>query len=125
MGVMMAKILIVDDSSTMRESLKLVLLSSGHRVDAAINGIEGLNKYSSSKDYSLIITDINMPEMNGLEFIMNVRKVSRDVPIIVLTTETEKDKIEVAKNYKASAWIVKPFKPADLISVVSKVLTNR
>lgn len=121
----MAKILIVDDSSTMRESLKLVLVSGGHKVDAGINGIDGLEKFGNNKDYSLIITDINMPEMNGLDFIANVRKISKDVPIVVLTTETEKEKIDLAKSYKASAWIVKPFKPADLLAVVSKVLSNR
>lgn len=118
----MAKILIVDDSSTMRESLNLVLMSAGHSVDQAANGMEGLNSYSKSKDFQLIITDINMPEMNGIDFIANIRKINRDIPIIVLTTETEKEKIDQAKSYKASAWIVKPFKPADLLTVVSKVI---
>jgi two-component system, chemotaxis family, chemotaxis protein CheY len=120
----MAKILIVDDSSTMRESLNLILSSSGHKVDTGIHGLDGLEKFKNSRDYALIITDINMPEMNGLDFIANVRKISIDVPIIVLTTETEKEKIDIAKSYKASAWIVKPFKPADLLTVVSKVLST-
>ncbi|OHD13515.1 MAG: hypothetical protein A2086_12740 [Spirochaetes bacterium GWD1_27_9] len=120
----MAKILIVDDSTTMRESLNLVLLSAGHKVDQAINGVDGLNVFGKNKDYNLIITDINMPEMNGLDFIANLRKVSKDIPIIVLTTETEKEKIEIAKSYKASAWIVKPFKPADLLTVVTKVINT-
>lgn len=118
----MAKILIVDDSSTMRESLNLILSSAGHNVDLGTNGLDGLDKFKNNKDYSLIITDINMPEMNGLDLIANIRKISQEVPIIVLTTETEKDKIDVAKSYKASAWIVKPFKPADLLTVVTKVI---
>ena len=63
--------------------------------------------------------------MNGLDFIINIRKISKDVPIVVLTTETEKEKIELAKSYKTSAWIVKPFKPADLLGVVAKVLSSK
>jgi len=70
----MAKILVVDDSSTMRESLNLILASSGHKVETGINGVDGLDKFRNNKDYSLIITDINMPEMNGLEFISNIKK---------------------------------------------------
>lgn len=120
----MSKILIVDDSSTMRESLKLVLVSQGHQVDSGSNGIEGLEKYKDNKDYDLIITDINMPEMNGLDFLANLRKLTKEIPVIVLTTETEKEKIEIAKSYKASAWIIKPFKPADLITVVSKIISG-
>ena len=120
----MAKILIIDDSSTMRESLNLVLMSAGHKITQAGNGVEGLNAFSADKSMELIITDINMPEMNGLDFIANVRKISKEVPIVVLTTETEREKIEIARSYKASAWIVKPFKPVDLISVVNKVIVK-
>ena len=118
----MAKILIVDDSSTMRESLDLVLSSAGYEVDAAINGVEGLKFYTEKKDYMLVITDVNMPEMNGLDLLSNIRKLSKDIPVVVLTTETEKEKIDLAKSLKANAWIIKPFKPNDLLSVVSKLV---
>jgi len=118
----MAKILIVDDSSTMRESLDMVLSSAGYDVDAAINGVDGLKKFGENRDYNLIITDVNMPEMNGLDMLANIRKISKDVHVIVLTTETEKDKIETAKNLRASGWIIKPFKPNDLIAAVSKLV---
>lgn len=118
----MAKILIVDDSSTMRESLDMVLSSAGYDVDAAINGVDGLKKFGENRDYNLIITDVNMPEMNGLDMLANIRKISKDVHVIVLTTETEKDKIETAKNLRASGWIIKPFKPNDLLAVVSKLV---
>jgi len=121
----MGKILIVDDSFTMRESLTLVLENAGHFVWAAINGVDGLDMYNKNTGkYDLIITDINMPEMNGLDFIINLRRINTTIPIVVLTTETEKDKIEIAKNNKASAWMVKPFKPDDLISVVSKIIAK-
>ncbi len=122
----MAKILIIDDSFTMRESLTLVLESAGHFVWSAINGVDGLDIYNKNVGkYDLIITDINMPEMNGLDFIINLRRINTTIPIVVLTTETEKEKIEVAKSNKASAWMIKPFKPNDLIAVVDKIITKK
>jgi len=121
----MGKILIVDDSFTMRESLTLVLENAGHFVWAAINGVDGLDLYNKNiGKYDLIITDINMPEMNGLDFIINLRRINTTIPIVVLTTETEKEKIEIAKHNKASAWMVKPFKPNDLLAVVDKIISK-
>jgi len=121
----MGKILIVDDSFTMRESLTLVLENAGHFVWAAVNGLDGLDMYNKNTGkYDLIITDINMPEMNGLDFIINLRRINTTIPIVVLTTETEKDKMAIAKDNKASAWMVKPFKPNDLLSVVNKIISK-
>jgi two-component system, chemotaxis family, chemotaxis protein CheY len=119
---MMAKILVIDDSATSRESISFVLKNAGHDVEQAENGLLGLEKYKETKDYSMIFCDVNMPQMNGIEFLTNLRKISRDVPVVVLTTETDKDKIETAKNYKASAWILKPFRQEDLLAVVKKIL---
>lgn len=118
----MAKILIIDDSATLRASLSFVLTDAGFTVEEAQNGFKGLTKYKESQDFSLIITDINMPEMNGLEFLENLRKINRDVPVLVLTTESDQDKIETAKSLKANAWIIKPFNQDDLLNVVNKLI---
>lgn len=118
----MKKILVVDDSSTMRESIRIILTTGGYKVETAVDGQDGLDKFLNDKEFSLILSDINMPNMNGLDFLKNLRKVSKEIPVIILTTETDKEKIEEAKSYKASAWIVKPFQPNDLKEVVAKIL---
>lgn len=114
----MNNILIIDDSVTIRESLDFVLGKEDFIVEKAANGKEGLEKFKKNKNYSLIIVDWNMPVMNGLEFLKEARKISRDIPIVMLTTVSEKEKIEMAKKYKANAWIFKPFVEKDLIKVV-------
>jgi len=118
----MKKILIIDDSVTLRESLEYILTNEGYKVDKAENGLIALKKFNDNKDYSLIFVDINMPEMDGLEFIKEVRKIDKITPIVVLTTVSEKDKIEQAKNYKANAWMIKPFIEEDLLVVVKKLI---
>lgn len=117
----MKKILIIDDSITLRESLEFTLIESGYEVEKAENGKKGLQTFEEKKDFSLIFVDINMPEMNGLEFLKKLRTIS-DVPVIILTTVSENKKIETAKKYKANAWIIKPFIDADLINVVKKLI---
>ncbi len=118
----MHKILVIDDSTTSRESIVLVLDELGYSSDQAENGLIGLNKYKETKDYSLIFVDVNMPEMDGLDFLINLRKISKDVPVVILTTESDKEKIEKAKTYKATAWILKPFRRDDLLNVIKKIL---
>jgi two-component system chemotaxis response regulator CheY len=114
----MNNILIIDDSVTIRESLDFVLRKENFKVEQATNGQEGLEKFKKNSNYSLIIVDWNMPEMNGLEFLKEARKISRDIPIVILTTVSEKNKIQLAKKYKANAWLLKPFVEKDLIKVV-------
>lgn len=118
----MAKILIVDDSFTLRSSLTFTLKNDGHTVDEAENGVLAMQKFKTGSDYELVVTDINMPEMDGLELLANIRKVNRTIPVLVLTTESDKDKIEKAKLLKANGWIIKPFKNDDLTLVVNKLL---
>lgn len=120
----MAKILTVDDSATLRESLSFVLKTAGHNVIQAENGIEGLEKFKENSDVDLIISDVNMPEMDGLDFLQNLRKLTRDTPVLILTTESEKEKMDIARTFKANAWIVKPFKQQDLLTVVEKLLNK-
>jgi two-component system chemotaxis response regulator CheY len=115
-------ILIVDDSATMLMSLKATFELHGFKVESASNGKEALDKIKSGLKPDLIITDLNMPVMDGLEFIKNVRPLLKFVPILILTTESEAKKREEAKKLGATGWLVKPVSGTDLINVIKKVL---
>ncbi len=115
-------ILIVDDSATMIMSLKATLEINGFKVESASNGQIALDKIKSGFKPDLIITDINMPVMDGLELIKNARPLLRFVPILILTTESEQKKRDEAKKLGATGWLVKPVSGTDLINTVKKVL---
>ncbi|BAU22810.1 chemotaxis protein CheY [Caldimicrobium thiodismutans] len=115
-------ILIVDDSSTMLTSLKSVLELHGYKVETASNGLMALDKIKAGLKPNLIITDLNMPVMDGLEFIKNVKPLLRFTPILILTTESEQKKREEARKLGAAGWLVKPVSGTDLINVVKKFL---
>jgi len=115
-------ILIVDDSATMIMSLKAALEMHGFKVETASNGKEALDKIKSGLKPALIITDLNMPVMDGMEFIKNVRPILKFIPILILTTESEVKKREEAKKLGATGWLVKPVSGIDLINVIKKVL---
>ncbi|MBW1740098.1 MAG: response regulator [Deltaproteobacteria bacterium] len=120
-------ILFVDDSPTMRSSVSFCLRNAGYRVTEAINGKDALEKLQSIKDkgepVSLIITDINMPEMDGLTFISKVKETDfKFVPILVLTTEAEESMIEKGRAAGASGWLLKPFQAEQLLWAVRKVV---
>jgi two-component system chemotaxis response regulator CheY len=118
-------ILIVDDSATLRASVNFVLTDAGFEIIQAKNGEEGLDKLEESKrlgvKIDMIISDINMPVMDGITFIKEVKKGDfRFVPILILTTESENAKKMEGKAAGASGWLVKPFKPEQLVWVVKK-----
>jgi two-component system chemotaxis response regulator CheY len=115
-------VLIVDDSATMIMSLKSALEINGFKVETASNGQMAFDKVKSGIKPDLIITDLNMPVMNGIEFIKNVRPLLRFTPILILTTESEQSKREEAKKLGATGWLVKPVSGSDLINVIKKVL---
>ncbi len=117
----MKKVLSIDDSFTIRNLVKMTLEGLGFEVDEASNGQEGLNKTKTTK-YDLVICDINMPVMNGLDFLKEFKKANRLTPVLMVTTETEAGKKQLAKQYGATGWIVKPFNPNDLIKVVKRVV---
>ena len=121
---MVKKIMVVDDSATIRMSLKTVLTNSGFEIVQASDGEEALKMLQDGTKPDLIITDINMPKMGGLELIKNVRKLPglRFVPILALTTESAQEKRDEARKNGATGWIVKPVKGADLLGVIKKVL---
>lgn len=122
---MQGHIFIVDDSPTLRTSLTFCLENAGYTVTEAIHGEDGLKKLQkierSRECLSLIISDINMPVMDGITFIKKVKTTSlRFVPILILTTEQEMQKKKEARIAGAAGWLTKPFKPEQLLWVVKK-----
>ncbi len=121
----MAKcILIVDDSATMVMSVKSTLEMNGFKVETAGDGEAALAKIKAGLKPDLIITDINMPKMGGLELIKNVKAMPsfRFTPILTLTTESRSDKRDEGKKLGATGWLVKPVAGPDLIKVIKQVL---
>jgi len=116
-------ILIVDDSETVRQVLKLALGNAGYQVVEAEDGFDALAKLSGAQ-IDMLITDLNMPNMDGLELIKKVREEGkhRFTPIVMLTTESSEEKKKAGREAGASGWIVKPFKPEQLLKVVKMVL---
>jgi two-component system chemotaxis response regulator CheY len=117
-------VLVVDDSVTMVMSLKTTLVMSGFQVETANNGQVALDKLKSGIKPNLILTDINMPVMGGMDLIRNVRALPgmRFIPILTLTTEGEASKRDEGKRAGATGWLVKPVSGNDLIAVIRKVL---
>ena len=115
-------VLTVDDSRTMREMLKMALSSAGYSVLQAEDGVHGLEVLAGSNP-DVIITDINMPRMDGFGFITEVRGEGRHraIPILVLTTESDAEKKNRARSAGATGWIVKPFDPVKLVDAVRRV----
>jgi len=118
--------MIIDDSPTIRMSVELALKQLGIMIKQAENGQDALNKISAVKsggdEVVLCISDINMPVMTGLEFIAEFRKTDKFTPVVVLTTEVEKETIQKGKDVGASGWIIKPFQAEDLINVVKRFI---
>ena len=119
----MAKtILTVDDSTTMRAMLMLALSEAGFKVVQAVDGVHGLEVLGSETP-DVIITDINMPRLDGFGFIEGVRKHARHraVPVLVLTTESDDTKKDRARRAGATGWIVKPFNAEKLVTAIRRV----
>lgn len=115
-------ILTIDDSRTMRDMLKMALSGAGFTVVQAVDGQDGLNVLAQ-QPVDVIITDINMPKLDGYGVIRAVRDdpAYNDTPILVLSTEAEQESKDIAKDAGATGWIVKPFDPAGLVNVVNSV----
>lgn len=120
---MKKKILTVDDSPSIRQMVKLTLSSAGYDILEAGNGMEGLNA-AKGTTVDMVVTDLNMPVMNGLGFIRELRKLPayRGVPILFLTTESDAELKKEAKAAGATGWITKPFQQDQLLAIVKKVL---
>ncbi len=119
------KLLVVDDSSTMRRIIKNTLARLGHKdVLEGADGVEGWNQLDSNDDIEMLITDWNMPEMNGLELVKKVRADERftDLPIIMVTTEGGKAEVITALKAGVNNYIVKPFTPQVLKEKLGAVM---
>ena len=120
---MQPNILIVDDSPSMRNMVSTTLVASGHKVDDAVDGQAALLKIKTSQ-YDAVISDINMPNMDGIELVRQIRSLAnyKYTPVLLLTTESANDKKLEGKSAGATGWLVKPFNPEKLISTVERVL---
>jgi two-component system chemotaxis response regulator CheY len=116
-------VMTVDDSASLRQMVSVVLRGGGYTVIEAVDGLDALSKLKG-QELHLILTDVNMPKMDGLEFTRQVRAMPeyKFVPVVLLTTESHSDKKQAGKAAGATAWIVKPFDPDQLLAVVKKVL---
>ena len=118
------QILIVDDSASIRELLIFTLEKAGYKVIAAINGQDALKHLNGKKEIDLIITDLHMPIMDGLDLIKKVRNLDnyKYLPILFLTTESQVAKKDEARDAGATGWIVKPFSPEKLLAAITKLV---
>ncbi len=119
----MATILAVDDSASMRQMVAFTLKGAGHDVVEAADGVDALNK-ARTKKFDLVISDVNMPNMDGITLIRELRSLPafKFTPILMLTTESTADKKQEGKSAGATGWIVKPFNPDQLLATIKKVL---
>lgn len=120
----MAKsVLVVDDSSSVRQVVGIALKSAGYDVIEASDGRDALGKLNGQKVH-LIISDVNMPNMDGITFVKEVKKLPnyKFTPIIMLTTESQESKKMEGQAAGAKAWVVKPFQPAQMLAAVSKLI---
>ncbi len=122
---MSKKVLVVDDSESIRDVVSYTLRQEGYEVVTAADGSKALEKIKEEQDkFKLVVTDLYMPIMNGLELIREIRNFDsyKGVPILFLTTESQLDKKKEAKKAGATGWIVKPFQPEKLVKALKKVL---
>ncbi len=119
------KILILDDTQSMRSLLSMTLKQMGFTVVEAVDGVDGLEKLKQNPDVDLIFSDYNMPNKNGIQFIKDAKAMPgfRSIPIVLLTTESEESKKAEGKAAGAMAWIVKPFKVESIQAVVNKIIS--
>ena len=120
----MARIMAVDDSASMRQMVGLTLKSAGHDVISASDGDEALKLAKDGATVDLVITDVNMPNMDGITLVRELRQLPqyKGVPLLVLTTDASVERKNEGRAAGATGWIVKPFNPERLLETVSKVL---
>jgi two-component system chemotaxis response regulator CheY len=116
---MASKVLVIDDSMLVRRQVGSTLTAAGYTVIDAADGQEALERLKTHADVSLIVCDVNMPRMNGIEFL---QQVQTSAPVVMLTTEGQPDIVLRAKQLGAKAWILKPFKPDHLLAAAKKLI---
>jgi two-component system chemotaxis response regulator CheY len=120
----MKRVLVVDDSTTVRQQVGNALREAGYDVTEAADGVEGAEKINTDRSIAMVICDVNMPRVNGLEMLEQVKRDPKNasLPIIMLTTEGQPALIDRAKKSGAKAWIIKPFKAELLVMAVKKLV---
>jgi two-component system chemotaxis response regulator CheY len=116
-------IMVVDDSASLRQIVKIALTGAGYEVLEACDGRDALDKLDGRKVH-LIISDVNMPNMDGITFVINLKQHPnyQFTPVVMLTTESEAEKMRQGKAAGAKAWVVKPFQPEQMLTAVSKLV---
>jgi len=119
----MSKILAADDSASMRQMVTFTLQGAGFDVVEAVDGVDALQK-AKAESFDLVLSDVNMPNMNGIELVKNIRALPnyKFTPILMLTTESGTDRKMAGKEAGATGWIVKPFNPEQLLNTIKRVL---
>jgi len=120
----MKKVLVVDDSPSVRQQVGLALKQAGFEILEAVDGVDGVAKIDGDPNIGVVICDVNMPRMNGLELVETVHRKPQhaSLPIVMLTTEGQPQLIQRAKKAGAKGWIVKPFKANLLVAAVKKLM---
>lgn len=123
LGVKMRKILAVDDSASMRQMVSFTLERAGYDVMQACDGVEAL-EFAKKESVDLVLTDVNMPNMDGIDLIKELRNLPGYIhtPILTLTTEGGSDKKQLGRDAGATGWILKPFNPEVLVDTIAKVI---
>jgi two-component system, chemotaxis family, chemotaxis protein CheY len=121
-GGSVKNILIVDDSPVVRREVSAVLRSAGFVVFEAVDGQDGAEKIAATPSVSIVICDLNMPRLGGIELLEKVLPARPDLPVVMLTTENNPDLVTRARRAGAKGWLIKPFKPASLLATVRKLV---
>jgi len=118
------KVLVVDDSPTVRSLHSYILKANGYDVETASNGVEAIEKLYVTPDVKIVVADINMPKMDGIEFVRTIRQneAYRDLPVIIVSSEGENDDIQKGMEAGANIYMVKPTQPEKLVVFVKMLL---
>jgi two-component system chemotaxis response regulator CheY len=116
------KVLVVDDSRTVRQQVGATLMESGYDVIEACDGVDALERLTAGDDIAMMLCDVNMPKMNGLELLVQIKAKAIDLPVLMLTTDGRPGPIAQAKAAGAKGWMVKPFKSDLLLAAVRKMI---
>jgi two-component system, chemotaxis family, chemotaxis protein CheY len=115
------KVLVIDDSQMVRLQVGRALTGAGFIIIEAVDGADAIEKLLASPDTSLVVCDVNMPRMNGLDFLEKKNELGNTVPVVMLTTEGQPELIKKAKTLGAKGWVMKPFKPESLVAAAKKL----
>ena len=118
------KILVIDDSETIRQQVKQALASTGYEIIEAVDGVDGLEKLRAMADLDMALCDVNMPRMNGLDMLDNLDVKKTGLPVLLLTTEVQPSLMARAKQAGAKGWMVKPVSMERLVDAVRKVVAS-